>query len=203
MGIAKRRRTPTSAMALTVSSQRYLDFVAARGLRSKRTQWHAWSALSEQIRLRNELWGPWQPQKLSAEDLHPRQVPSIDYTSAHVERHGLADLALMIAMAQAQAGGSARLCDRRTITTTVLRRAADRAANEHAAQPDFNSAAPPASSEFRLPTSEFRIPSSAEKLERERALGLGRCSEAYRLSQSGNNLGSSSSGCSAHCRSGQ
>ena len=88
---------------------------------------------------------PWQLHKFSAEDLHPRQVPPIDYTSAHVERHGLADLALMIAMAQAQAGGSTRLCDRRTITTTLLRRAADRAANEHAVQPDFNSAAPPAS----------------------------------------------------------
>ena len=49
-------------------------------------------------------------------------MPSIDYTSAHVELHALADLALMIAMAQAQAGGSARLCDRRTITTTLLRR---------------------------------------------------------------------------------
>ena len=95
--------------------------------------------------MRNELWGPWQLHKFSAEELHPRQVPPIDYTSAHVERHALADLALMIAMAQAQADGSTRLLDVRTFTTTASRRAADRAANEDAAQPDFNSAAPPAS----------------------------------------------------------
>ena len=51
----------------------------------------------------------------------------------------------MIPMAQAQAGGSTRMSDVHIITTNISRRAADRAANEGAAQPDFNSAAPPAS----------------------------------------------------------
>ena len=132
-------------MALTLSTHGTLAIAAARFWRSDCTQWHAWSAVSKQIKMRNELWGPWQPQKLSAEELHPRQVPSIDYTSAHVERHALADLALMIPMAQAQAGGSTRMSDVHIITINISRRAADRAANEGAAQPDFNSAAPPAS----------------------------------------------------------
>jgi hypothetical protein len=93
-----------------------LAIAAVAKTRSDCTQWHAWSAVSEPEPLRNELWGPWRGHKFSAEELHPKQVPSIDYTSAHVELHALADLALMIAMAQAQASGSTRLCDRRTIS---------------------------------------------------------------------------------------
>ena len=80
-----------------------LDIAAARDLRSKRTQWHAWSALSEQIRLRNELWATWQRYKFSAEEHRPSMVAPSDRASVPVERHASADLVLMIAIAQGQA----------------------------------------------------------------------------------------------------
>ena len=114
-------------------------------MRSNCTQWHACSAVSEQITLRNELWAPGQLPKSDLRRARPSMVPTSDRTSVPVERHASADLVSMITIAQGQAGRSARLSDVNTSTSKVSRRAGGRAANEDAAQPDFNSAAPPAS----------------------------------------------------------
>ena len=121
-----------------------LDIAAARDLRSKRTQWHAWGALSEQITLRNELWATWQRYKFSAKEHRPSKVAPSDRASVPVERHASADFVLMISIAQGQAGGSARLLQAH-LKSQVSRRAGGRAANEHGGHRDFNSDAPPAS----------------------------------------------------------
>ena len=122
-----------------------LDIAAARDLRSKRTQWHAWSALSEQIRLRNELWATWQRYKFSAKEHRPSKVAPSDRASVPVERHASADLVSMITIAQGQAGRSARLSDVNSSTSQVSRQAGGRAANEHGGHRDINSDASPAS----------------------------------------------------------
>ena len=83
--------------------------------------------------------------KFSAKEHRPSKVPPSDRASVLVERHASADFVLMIAIAQGQAGRSARLSDVNTSTSKVSRQAGGRAANEHGGHRDINSAAPPAS----------------------------------------------------------